>query len=192
MASGGRSRTPAQGAGTNADSEAGGWSQVARLLLGGAYLALGVAWGLGDAPRVTGIVMGVVMAAGGLVLLLTRRFRLPARSLWAVVAGTVLLGALAGLTVRSTAMGGMYGYTERRGFPFAWLTRGAVADDADAARQAAEAAAWQVGVAPLLGTVVVYAAAGILVLVLALALRRHSPRGEKDQKRSAQSESGLR
>lgn len=143
-----------------------------RLLVGGAYLAIGVAWGLLDAQRVTGIAMGAVMAAGGLVLLLTRRFRLPARALWTVVAGTVVLGALAGLAVRSMAAGGMYGYTERRGFPFAWLTRGAVSDTEDAARQAAEAAAWQVGVAPLLGTVVVYAAAGILVLGIALALRR--------------------
>ncbi len=173
MTDGGRSSTQSESAGRAVDAEAAGWTQVARLFVGGAYLAVGVAWGLLDVQRATSIAMGVVMAASGLALLMTRRFTLPTRPLWAVVAGTTLLGALAGLAVHSAVMGGMYGYTERRGFPFAWLTRGAVAADADAAREAAETAAWQVGVAQLLGNVVVYASVGILVLVLALSLRRH-------------------
>ncbi len=152
---------------------AGGWSQLVRLVLGGVNLAGGLAWALLNLDRVIDIAIGAVLAASGLVLLMTQRFRLPARPVGTAVGVTVVLGALAGLAVRSTVIGGMYGYAERRGFPFAWLTRGGEADELDAARRAAEAAPWQVGLLPLLGDVVVCASAGLLVLVLAQWVRRH-------------------
>ena len=191
MADGGQSSTgrPEAGSVPLGRAAAGGWSQLARLVLGGANLAGGVAWVLLNPERVTDVAMGAVMAASGLVLLMTRRFRLPARPLWAVVGGTVVLGALAGLAVHSTVVGGMYGYAERRGFPFAWLSRGGEADELDAARRAAESAAWQVGVLPLLGDVVVCASAGLLVLVLARSLRR--PESRDLNSRRPQSRRGM-
>ena len=124
-------------------------------------------------PRpVADIATGVILAAGGLVLLMPHRVRLPARPAWAVAAVAALAGAVAGLAVRSTAFGGMYAYVEQRGFPFAWLNRGGVADDPDTARQLAALDPWNVNVLPLIGDVVVWAYAGILVLVIVRRLRR--------------------
>ncbi len=143
-------------------------------VLGAFSLVGGLTWILLNlhSPRpVVDITVGVVLAAGGLVLLMPHRVRLPARTTWAVAGAAALVGAVAGLAVRSSALGGMYAYVERRGFPFAWLTRGGVADDPDTARQLAATDAWNVNVLPLIGDVFVWAYAGILIFALVRRLR---------------------
>lgn len=157
---------------TGEDPRAGQfWAGV----LGAFSLVGGLTWILlnlhGPRPAVD-IAVGVVLATGGLVLLMPHRVRLPARTTWAVATAAALVGAVAGLAVRSSALGGMYAYVERRGFPFEWLARGGVADDPDTAQRLAGMDAWNVNVLPLIGDGFVWAYAGILILVLVRRLRR--------------------
>jgi hypothetical protein len=143
-------------------------------VLGAFTLVGGLLWILLNlhSPRpVVDIAAGAVLAAGGLVLLMPHRVRLPGGRTWAVAGAAALVGAVVGLVAHSVALGGMYAYVERRGFPFAWLTRGGVADDPETARQLAAMDAWNVNVLQLAGSVVVWAYAGILVLVLVRRLR---------------------
>ena len=124
----------------------------------------------GPRPAVD-VAVGVVLAAGGLVLLMPHRVRLPTRASWTVAAAAALAGVLAGLVRHEALLGGMYAYVERRGFPYAWLSRGGVADDPATARQLAATDGWQVNVLPLIGDAVVWAYAGLLILVLVRRLR---------------------
>ena len=156
----------AAGDGAGEDPRAGQfWAGV----FGAFSLVGGLTWILLNlhSPRpAADIATGVVLAAGGLVLLMPHRVRLPARIAWAVAGAAALAGAFAGLVARSTALAGMYAYVERRGFPFAWLERGGIADDPATARQLAAMDPWNVNVLPLVADAVVWAYAGLLILVL--------------------------
>jgi hypothetical protein len=156
---------------------AGGEARAGQLsagVLGAFSLVGGLLWILLNlhSPRpVVDVAVGVVLAAGGLVLLMPHRVRLPAGRTWAVAGAAALVGGAAGLAAHSAALGGMYAYVERRGFPFAWLSRGGVADDPDTARRLAATDAWNVNVLPLIGDVLVWAYAGILIFALVRRLR---------------------
>jgi hypothetical protein len=143
----------------------GGVSLVAGLLL----LGIGL---LTATPSTHHLVFGAVVAAGGAVLLLARRLRLPARSGGAGAAGAALAGTAAGLLAVRVSAGGMFAYAEHRGYPFAWLHRGATADTAEAARAAAQDAPATVEWVTLLADAAFWAYAGLLVAAAAAVARR--------------------
>lgn len=148
--------------------------QFAAGVFGGFSLVGGLTWillNLHSPWPVTDIAVGLVLAAGGLVLLMPHRVHLPTRATWAAAVIAAAAGSVAGLAARSTELAGMYTYVERRGFPFGWLNRGGRADDPETARQLAAIDPWNVNVLPLIGDVVVWAYAGILIFVLVRHLR---------------------
>jgi hypothetical protein len=147
-------------------------------VLGAFSLVAGLTWILlnvqGSRPSAAvaiDVAVGVVLAAGGLVLLMPHRARLPAKPTWVVAGAAALAGTAAGLAVGSSALGGMYAYVQYRGFPFGWLSRGGIADDPATARQLASVDPWNVNVLPLIGGALVWAYAGILIFVLVRRVR---------------------
>ncbi|MBG0561666.1 hypothetical protein [Actinoplanes aureus] len=114
----------------------------------------------------TDVGIGAVVAAGGLALLAWHRLGVPARLARIVAAVTGLAGAVVGLASHSASLGGMYAWSEDRGWPFAWLYRGAVADDPGQARLLAEADGWGIDVLRLVADLVVWAYAGLIVAVV--------------------------
>jgi hypothetical protein len=147
------------------------WRRAGALLsgaLGAVALVGGLTWLLLNlhGPRIaTDVLVGVVLAVGGLVLLMPHRVRLrPARTAAVAVAAAVL-GTLAGLAVSAAQLAGMWAYVMARGYPFRWVGRGAQADDPAVARRLAEAADWQIDVVALAGDLLFWGIAGILVVV---------------------------
>ena len=138
-------------------------------LFGAFSLIGGLTWMLlnlhGPNP-VLDLVVGVVLALGGLVLLMPHRIAVPMRAGWITAGVAGLGGTAAGLWVRSVQECCMFAYVEHRGFPFAWLDRGAAAETPGLARAAAAAADWHVSVLPLVADAVLWAYAGLVVLVL--------------------------
>jgi hypothetical protein len=150
---------------------------TARGLLGAVSLVGGLTWillNLGAPRPVTDMIVGVVLAAGGLVLLMPHRVELPGRATAAAVVGAGVGGTLAGILAESTQLAGMYTYLAARGWPSAWLARGAVAADPATARQVAEQASWQVDVVNLVADLYVWGLVGLL-LVAGAGLLRRSP-----------------
>ncbi|MEV6345803.1 hypothetical protein [Actinoplanes sp. NPDC051851] len=136
------------------------------LVIAGATLSvLGALWALIDPA-------GLVLAAAGVLLLLWHHLRPPVA---ATVAGT-LAGAAAGLSaslwVRSEQVCCMFGYTEHRGWPYAWSERGGVADTEAEARALAQAGGWTTNGYHLAADLAFWAAAGFLIAVLAGAAWR--------------------
>jgi hypothetical protein len=120
--------------------------------LGGLSLVGGLTWMLlnlhGPQP-VVDLAVGVVLALGGLVLLMPHRTRLPGRRTTLVAAVAGVVGAGAGLIGKAEHLCCMYTYIVERGFPFRWLTRGGIADDPATARTLAAGDGWHVDVAAL-------------------------------------------
>jgi hypothetical protein len=148
------------------------WRPVGAALsgvLGAVTLVGGLTWLLLNlhGPQVaTDLLTGLVLAAGGLVLLMPHRVRLPAVTL--VAAGAAALaGTVAGLVAGAAQTAGMYAYVVARGYPFHWVQRGAVADDPDTARRLAEQTGWQVDVPSLLADALFW---GYLALLVAVAV----------------------
>jgi hypothetical protein len=165
-----------------------GWAiilRVFRALAGGISLVLGVLWillnSVENAARVTDIVVGVVLTAAGLVLLMPHRVRLP-RPATAIVAAVVGLGGtMAGLAVRTAQLCCMFGFFVDRGWPFHWLSRGGTADTPAAAYRLEQGASWDVNVLTLAADLVLWAYAGMLLVVIAVLVRR--ARGGHDEPR---------
>lgn len=154
------------------------WQAVGAALrgtLGALSLVGGLTWLLLNlhGPRfVTDVLVGVVLAAGGLVLLMPHRVRLrPVPSLLGAGAAA-LAGTAAGLLVSTSQLGGLYAYVTARGYPFHWVQRGAGATDPDTARRLADTARWQLDPVALIGDVLFWAYAGLLVLVAVDRARR--------------------
>lgn len=150
---------------------------AARLAAGLLSVAAGVFW-LVMAP-VGGdggdVVTGAALILGGVVLLVWDRLRMPG---WAVAAGAGaagLVGTLAGLFVFWAGVCCMFAYSEGRGWPFTWLSRGATADDPEVARQLAVAEGWEVDLTRLCASAVVWSYAG-MVLLAVIGLLRGSKR----------------
>jgi hypothetical protein len=114
---------------------------------------------------------GVIFAAGGLVLLMPHRVRLPGRLTSAAAAGTAVAGTLGGLAVGATQACCTFVYATARGYPFHWLQRGAIADDPDTARRLALGAEWHADWVALAGDVLFWAYAGLLVVAVAQIVR---------------------
>jgi hypothetical protein len=168
-------REQAPGTAQEADEPDGGrtWRALGTLL-GAVSLVGGLTWVLlnlhGPAPYVD-LAAGVVLALGGLILLMPHRIHLP-RAAWLTAAGTGVAGTAAGIASGTANVYGMFAYVVDRGFPFRFLQRGGVADDPEVARRLAATDSWQVDVAALTIDVLVWAYLGLLVFVLIRLVRR--------------------
>jgi len=154
------------------------WAPALRLLrwlLGAVSLVAGLTWlliNLNGPSAVLDAAVGSVLAAGGLVLLMPHRIRLPRLATAATMTVTALGGAALGLTALKAQVCCMYAYIVDRGWPFPWAERGAVADDADTAQRLALGANWHVDLVSLAGNLLVFAYAGLIVVVIAVLIRR--------------------
>jgi len=150
-----------------------------RGLLGAVSLVGGLTWILLnlDAPRpVTDMIVGVVLAGGGLVLLMPHRVPLPARATAAATVGAAVAGTLAGTITESTQLGGRYAYLASRGWPSAWVSRGGTGGDPATARQVAEQSGWQIDAVNLAADLYFWALVGLLVVTAAAGLARRPAR----------------
>ncbi|BCY14941.1 hypothetical protein [Actinoplanes sp. L3-i22] len=109
---------------------------------------------------------GLVLLAAGATIAFWHRLR-PSAAFAAVgaVAGAVA-GPLATLGVRTEQLCCMFGWSEDRGWPSAWLSRWASADTPEQARALAIAGGWQPDPVYLATDVVLWAYAGLLVFVV--------------------------
>ena len=151
---------------------------VVRGLLGAVSLVGGLTWillNLGAPRPVTDMIVGVVLAGGGLVLLMPHRLALPGRATAAATVGAAVGGTLAGTLAETTSIGGMVGYFASRGWPAAWLTRGGLADDPATARQVAEQSGWQLDAVNLAADLYFWALAGLLLVAAIALVRRPEP-----------------
>ena len=159
------------------ETKPGSFGTVLRGLLGALSLVGGLTWILLNlsAPRPgTDVLVGGVLAAGGLVLLMPHRVRLPGRLTAAASAVAAVAGTLAGTLSESTGISGMIGYFAVRGWPSAWLSRGALADDLATARERAEQSGWQLDAVNLAANLYFWAFVGLLVVAAAGLLRRRA------------------
>jgi hypothetical protein len=148
---------------------------TAGTLLGALSLVGGLTWlllNLDSPHRAVDVTVGAVYAAGGLVLLMPHRVRLPGRLTSATAAGAAIAGTLAGLVNVASQACCTYVYATARGFPFHWIERGAIADDAGTARRLALGADWHADWAALTGDLLFWAYAGILIVMVAEPVRR--------------------
>ena len=146
-----------------------------RALLGAVSLVGGLTWillNLGAPRPVTDMIVGVVLTGGGLVLLMPHRVALSGRATAAATVGAALGGTLAGSLAESTQLAGAYAYVAARGWPSAWLARGAVAGDPATARQVAEQSSWQVDAVNLAADLYVWGLIGLLLAAGAGLVRR--------------------
>jgi hypothetical protein len=148
---------------------------VGRGLLGAVSLVGGLTWMLLNLDRLgpaTDLIVGAVLATGGLVLLMPHRVRLPGRATAAATAGAALVGTVAGSLAVSAHTWGMYAYVASRGWPYDWLARGATAEDPATARQLADRAGWQVDAVNLAGDLYFWAFVGLLAVAVAGRVHR--------------------
>jgi hypothetical protein len=144
-------------------------------MLGAFTLVGGLTWillNLSAPEPVTDVLVGVVLAAGGLILLMPHRIRLPRTAAWITAAVTGVAGSAAGVLASSAYLCCMFAYVVQRGFPFRWLSRSGVADDPDTARRLAGADGWHADVPTLAMNVLVWAYAGLVVLAVITGIRR--------------------
>ncbi|MEV0897634.1 hypothetical protein [Actinoplanes sp. NPDC049802] len=148
--------------------------RILRLVIGQMSLTAGVFWLVMalTVPYPRDFFVGGALAAGGLALLLWRRLRPPVRFVSVTAAMTAIGGTAAGLAVHTTSMGGMFGWFESRGWPFAWAGLGGLADTTEEAHRQAVADGWGLDWFRLLVDVTLWAYAGLVVaVVIGLAWR---------------------
>lgn len=151
---------------------------VGRGLLGGVSLVGGLTWILLNLDRpgpATDLIVGAVLASGGLVLLMPHRVRLPGLATAAAAAGAALGGTVAGSLAVSAQTWGRSAYVASRGWPYDWLARGATADDAATARELADRSGWQVDAVNLAADLYFWAFVGLLAVAVADRVRRTGP-----------------
>ena len=147
---------------------------VLRGLLGSLTLVGGLTWLLLNLPGthpVLDTVVSLVLAAGGLVLLMPHRITLPRRITGLTAAGAALAGTVAGLAA-TASQASTIADVVARGWPFHWLQRGGIADDPETARRIALAADWQVDGVAAAADLLFWAYAGMLVVVVVVLVRR--------------------
>jgi hypothetical protein len=145
-----------------------------RWLLGAGSLVAGFTWMLINVSNPSAIVdglVGCVLVAGGVILLMPHRVRLPRRATAVVMTVAALVGTVAGLDAGRTTWSG-YAYVADRGWPFHWAQRGAIANDADTARRLTESADWHVDLVALAGTLLFFSYVGLVLIVIAVQIRR--------------------
>ncbi|XVU24751.1 hypothetical protein ACQPZJ_47350 [Actinoplanes sp. CA-054009] len=142
---------------------------------GALSLVLGLTWillNLHSASYRLDLLIGSVLAAGGLVLLMPHRVRLPGRVTAIVMAVFAVAGTAAGLAVSKSQLCCMFGFIVDRGWPFTWASRGASADDSETAIRLAADADWSVNVVSLSADLLLFSYAGLLLTVAVVLLRR--------------------
>lgn len=152
-----------------------------RGVLGAVSLVGGLTWillNLGAPRPVTDMIVGVVLAIGGLVLLMPHRVTLPGRTTAAATIGAAVAGTLGGCLAESTQLGGMYVYLASRGWPSAWLARAGSGGDPATARQVAEQSRWQLDAVNLAANVYFWAFVGLLLVTAAGLIRRDARTSE--------------
>jgi hypothetical protein len=145
-----------------------------RWLLGAGSLVAGFTWlliNLSNPSAIVDALVGCVLVAGGVILLMPHRIRLPRRATAVVMTLAALAGTVAGLRDGRTTWSG-YAYVADRGWPFHWAQRGAIADDAETARRLTEGADWHVDLVALAGTLLFFAYVGLVLIVIAVRFRR--------------------
>jgi hypothetical protein len=144
-------------------------------LIGAVTLVGGLTWVLlnlhGPHP-VLDVSVGAVLAAGGLVLLMPHRVRLPGAVTAGAAALAALAGGAAGIAAGSVQICCAYAYVVQRGWPFRWLSRGGVAGDPETARRLAQSARWHVDAVSLGADLLVWAYAGMVIVAVAIVCRR--------------------
>jgi hypothetical protein len=154
-----------------------------RTAAGALTLVGGLTWLLLNlhGPHVlTDMTVGVVLAIGGLVLLMPHRVELP--RIWSAAGAALaaLAGTVIGLAASTSQLGGAFVYVTARGYPFNWLQRSGVADDAATARRLADAAHWYLDAYSLVGDLLFWGYVGLLAVVVTsltrLALRDRAAR----------------
>ena len=144
-------------------------------LLGALTLVGGLTWlllNLHGPHAGLDVTVGAVLAAGGLVLLMPHRIRLPRLVTTFVMVMVAIAGTAAGLAHATVRIGGAYVYLTDRGFPVTWVQRGAIADDPDTAQRLARAANWTVDLISLATNLLVWAYLGMIFVVIAVLIRR--------------------
>ncbi|GAA0542091.1 hypothetical protein GCM10010172_24400 [Paractinoplanes ferrugineus] len=157
------------------DEKSSRWAaagRLARWIMGALSLVGGLTWILAASHGPTDLAVGLVLAAAGLVLLMPHRIELPRRLTALVVAGFAVVGTVAGLVVLTERVGS-FAYVADRGWPFMWVQRYAVADDAATARSLAASASWTVDMISLSVNLLVWAYAGMLLVVIGVLMRRN-------------------
>ncbi len=133
----------------------------------------GTLWAVLDPPDATHVVVGLVFAAGGLVIVTPLRRRLPRRLTGLAMVLAAAAGTAGGTAVEHTSLGGMFVWSMARGWPFGWLTRDGIAGDAETAYRIALADTWSIGATSLLATLAFWSMAA-MVLTLAGTLTRQA------------------
>jgi hypothetical protein len=120
-----------------------------------------------------------VLLAVGVTILFWHRLRPSAASAAVGAVVGAVAGPLATLAVRTEQLCCMFGWSQDRGWPYAWLSRWADADTPEQARALAIAAGWRPDPVYLVMDVVLWAYAGFLIFVVIglarRAYRRHRP-----------------
>ncbi len=155
-----------------------GWAVTGRALrfvLGALSLVGGLTWillNLHVATAALDAAIGTVLAAGGLVLLMPHRIRLPRLVTAVVMTGSALGGTAAGLIVEKSRRCCEFAYVSERGWPFQWIHRGGFADDPETAFRLARSAGWSIDVVSLAVDLLVWSYAGLLLVVIAVVIGR--------------------
>jgi hypothetical protein len=144
-------------------------------LFGALTLVGGLTWALLNLHgphQLVDVSVGVILALGGLVLLMPHRIQLPGRLTLGGAAAVALAGTAAGLLMVAASACCTFAYVVQRGWPFAWLDKGAWADDASTARLVANSAEWHVDAVSLAADLLVFAYAGMVIVAAVVLVRR--------------------
>jgi hypothetical protein len=144
-------------------------------LVGAFTLVGGLTWvllNLHGPHQALDVAVGTVLVLAGLVLLMPHRIRLPGTLTTGVVALAALVGTGAGLAAGAASACCTFAYLVQRGWPFKWLSRGGLADDAATARRLADSAGWHVDAISLAADLLVFAYAGMVIVAVAVLIRR--------------------
>ncbi|GAB1694434.1 hypothetical protein [Krasilnikovia sp. M28-CT-15] len=145
------------------------------VLVGACTLVGGLTWlllNLHSPQPVLDVAVGVVLAAGGLMLLMPHRTRLPVAATAIAAAATGLVGTAAGLAASTSQTCCMWAYVTTRGWPFRWLGRAAAADDPATAERLAGSQSWEVDALSLAANLLVWSYVGLLAAGVVVAVRR--------------------
>ncbi|MCY1140760.1 hypothetical protein OWR29_22405 [Actinoplanes sp. Pm04-4] len=158
-----------------------------RFILGALSLVGGLTWILLNLHVSTAALdagVGTVLAAGGLVLLMPHRIRLPRRVTAVVMSGFALAGTAAGLAVESSRQCCEFAYITERGWPFHWASRGGLADDPETAFRVAQSSSWSADLASLAADLLLFSYVGLLLVVAGVLVgRARSVRAKKANRR---------
>ncbi|WP_433370489.1 hypothetical protein ACQPZX_45605 [Actinoplanes sp. CA-142083] len=163
---------------TTIDEPTGRWARAGRLarwLLGAFSLVAGLTWILFTMHGPTAVLdlcVGLVLAGAGLVLLMPHRIRLPRLVTTIVMAMVAIAGTAAGLASSTERTCCAYAYVLDRGFPFTWVQRAGVGPDPASAERLAGSANWTVDLVSLAANLLLWAYAGMLIVVIAVLARR--------------------